>query len=354
MASARPELTGCPPRFLIKRNGRFSSVLGSCHSIALRQLPAFIQNCLQEAKIVVTEINAKEPVLLSEDHLFKLGILLPPDKQDREWLTKLSEEIHFLLKHNCAIFFKERTSLTRTPELCEINPKKIITIYILGSLNKEEIMDYQISLRAIKSFSLEGSDRSEFYSKIDTPIVQVIELLKNLHLLQRQMDIQNQNYLKGIIVNKPINNDSLDMKKRNLRWIAKIIEYHETLENPFFVFGASHLYGPLGVLSLLNKYGFEIVQFNALGEQVPYSFIDKKDELLELIEKVSEQYVKSAITVTKLGAKECDLVYQYMGHRFFKAPPSFLSRHLDISLKPDGQIKIEASDEPVVPGFLRG
>ena len=53
--------------------------------------------------------------------------------------------------------------------------------------------------------------------------------------------------------------------KRNLRWINRIVHFHNNELDPMFVFGTNHLNGRFGVVNLLIRRGFGIEQYH-IGE----------------------------------------------------------------------------------------
>jgi hypothetical protein len=67
------------------------------------------------------------------------------------------------------------------------------------------------------------------------------------------------------IVRKELNdckNEKFIYEKRNNEWLPKIIDFHNTLEDPLFIVGYGHLYGKFDLLKKLKERSFNIEIYN--------------------------------------------------------------------------------------------
>lgn len=357
MSLVRKQSAACPPLFKVRKGGRLFYVLGTDHTLSKSDLPQLFQDLLNDLPNVVGEIRSMQDVLLSEADLRTLGILV--DYHSDGWVKRLSAKHRAVLEERCAHFFERWTSLKRIPQLRELNPSLVHQLIPLGNRRGYEGMDNEFLKNAVNSFALENIERCQFLSAVQTSLVELQRLLEeSTSGKERSRKLASQQeYLTGKLLSQTlgyITPDNLELViKRNLRWMVKIIEYYETLENPLFVVGTNHLLGTLGILSLLEKFGFEVTQINAQGALIPFHAADDPADqwLLLRIKYEVNQYVKSAIRDTlnfPVGLHDPNsLVYEYMGHDLFNAPPSFLSRHLDINFNKKHIVEVVPSDEPV-------
>lgn len=158
---------------------------------------------------------------------------------------------------------------------------------------------------------------------------------------------------------------NIELVKRNFRWIAKIDEYHSTLEGPVLIaVGKGHLYSSIGILSLLKRYGFEIMQITLSGHLCPYEnqFALRYSLFMDSIEwKVHNHILKIQEIIenqTSLGTWNSNLIRQYLISNLHE-DPSTLSYHLDLKENEinndnkERKIDVNISHEKIQPKLIK-
>jgi len=329
---ALKDLTIYPPLFALRKGAKCSYLLGTRHTLPLDYLPAefiaIINRCQSAVVESVTNITL--------EGLYRAEILLT--EENTSWMDQLSVAPRFIFKELATQFFQRTFKIA--PPFNFINPA-LAHLICYFTYRPKQTMDNEIRNAFVgKVWGLEGSERYADLKDQKISLSELENLLRSLKKVNRSLlNLNEIDYLtgKGGIEYQPV--DITLGPQRNLRWLSRMIDYHDTLPGDvLFAVGAAHLPGALGLLNLLKGYGFEITRINRSGipELFPLLAEYPDSAILHQIERKVDDYAAKEIREGAILPPKCnELIAGYVGPLFYQQA-RFVSQRMTLARSADG------------------
>lgn len=342
------------PLFQIKKNSKVSYILGSAHTLPLNTLPQALIKIINQCKTLVLEFAPDNKLTLQ--NLRDIGFISP---KENDWYQHLSKKALEILIKKLREFLKFKVEAGVSIKLSEFNPRLIPQLIDFANNYESLGMDVELAKQFKgKTHDLEGIERYEF---CDTIKPLEIDELEQYILDHEKIDNEIGDYLNQDLRDTFPESDFLFklLTKRNLRWINKIIDFHEKSDGPvLFAVGNAHLsvQGGTGILELLKEFGFEIRRFNlkgnlpALSMNLSLQAPQKHTVFMEDLKEAADIFTAREIelgTQCQLPPASRALIFSYLTSTpTLFVHPKLLSEHVEIENTKNGR-KIQIKTEPV-------
>lgn len=267
-----------PHFFELEYGGKISYVLGTYHTIPYSALHKDVKAIIRKLNSLVLESVHKK---ISNKNEIEFGIHGPfrsPNEIDyysrlpsfvknlfNELVTKCCKRGNWFKAHECKLSF---------------------LMYLLSYKLEIEVdgMDYYLSenfnKRKKEIFELDNDTVDELfeneYAKFSEEeccsYLYCFDLVEMEKITFEERRDEEEYFLGEKYVFLIAQEEYNEVIERNLNWIKKIVYNHFSGKSSvLFAFGMAHLYGPLGVLNILENSGFRIRKMNSEGKFISYN-----------------------------------------------------------------------------------